>query len=153
MAVSAASFASIDELFKPTSMQVARDLVGMSIEGKNGIYVVSATKPYFGGCRQTESKARLRYGGLLIFNMRGNPHTCISTGEGAEQDYVFFAELRDSERAIAGGGPIARALGIKLNDDGRRFADLLRLTGATKPSKFEPDEKKAPTCLGKYVLL
>ncbi len=149
---------TIDDFFKPTSLDVAEKMIGMDIEYDNGIYTVSATKPYFGESRQTKNKARQMYGGIMMFNVRGNPHFCVSTGKDLVQDYFLIHGLIGEEgEQIKNAKGVSEALELDYSDEGKRFADIFNLTGKTQPSTFKKNSKRkknseASTCLGVYEL-
>ncbi len=145
---------TIDDFFKPTSTQVAEKIMGMNIEYKDGLYVVAAAKPYFGDSKQTQRKPRLMHGGIMMFNIRGFPHFCVSTGTSPEQDYFLIHRLQTKEGGVINtANGVSQALGLSFEDDGRRFTDYFGLSGKTKPSNFtKADPAGASTCLGVYEL-
>ena len=144
---------TIDNFFKPTSKEVAEQIIGRTIENTNGIYVVSATKPYFGESRQTQNRGRLMHGSIMMFNLRGNLHFCISTGESREQDYFLINKLIDSDgEEIQNANAVSRILGLLLSYDGKWFSDYFNLKGNTQPSTFKK-QKDNKTCLGLYELI
>jgi len=143
---------TIDDFFKPTSKTVAQQLIGMNIESKNGIYVVSATKPYLWESRQTRNRPRVIHGTIMMFNMRGHPHFCISTGQGREQDYVFINQVVGEGGELTSARAVSEALGLSLADDGRWFSDYFKLSGKTQPSTFELYQGDAASCLGVFEL-
>ncbi len=144
---------TIDDFFKPTSKEVAKNIIGMNIESKNGIYVVSATKPYYRESKQTKDKPKLHYGGIMMFNIRGHPHFCVATGEGHDQDYFLISRVQDKGEEIKSAKGVSNALGLSFYDEGRKFADLFRLSGITKPSTFKKYDNDAATCLGVYEII
>lgn len=143
---------SIDDFFQKESVDVAKNIVGMQIESKNGIYTVSATKPYHGESRQTKNKSRYQPGRIMMFNIRGHPHFCISTGRGLEQDYFLIHRVLEDQKEIKSAKGVSEALGIDFYDDARDFKDLFNLSGKTQSSTFKSYDNDAHTCLGVYEL-
>ncbi len=144
---------SIDDIFKPTSCDVAQALIGMQIQrlGDSNIYTVTNTKAYLGPSKQTASKPLLRYGGILMFNMRGFPHFCVTTGTEAQWDYVLINGLANHQTRLTSAGAVSNQLGLDFEYEGRRFADNFQLQGQTQSSQFIRDN--VATCLGGYSLL
>jgi hypothetical protein len=137
-------------------MEVAQKIIGMSIESKNGIYVVTATKPYFGGSTLTGNRPRVHYGSIMMFSVRGHPFACVSTGTGREQDYFLLARIRslnESVQEIDKPSGVSKALGLHADHDGVYFSHLFKLYGETKPSTFQKSEKEAATCLGEFRII
>lgn len=146
---------SIDDFFKLDSNEVARLLIGMEIVRKDdeGIYVVTKTKPYHGETRHSTSMPRMHRGSIMMFNIRGHPHTCIATGICPEQDYVFINSLIERDIHYKAASEASRALGLGFENNGDRFADYFRLRGVTKDSTFTRSRKaEASSCLGVYEL-
>lgn len=141
---------TIDDFFKPTSLEVAKSIIGMNIECKNGVYVVSATKAYFGESKQTNKKDRLRYGTIMTFNVRGHPHFCVSTGKSIEPDYFLINKLLKNGDEIKSSKRVSEALGLDMEDEGNKFSDYFKLSGQPQPSTFKQGD--TPTCLRAYEL-
>ncbi|HLC47361.1 MAG TPA: hypothetical protein VJI75_06570 [Candidatus Nanoarchaeia archaeon] len=142
---------SIDGFFKPTSIDVARKLVGMEITSPKGAYIISSSKAYLGDNKHTQSKPRLLYGGIMVFNLRGHLHFCVSTGQNPEQDYVLIHKVHDGVQEIDTSSAVSKALGLTLGHDSARFSDYFSLWGMTQKSAFRKD--KAETCIGIYELV
>jgi len=138
---------NIDDFFKPTSKEVARDIIGMEIKRRGNVYVVSATKPYLGDSVQVRNKRRLPYGGIMMFNIRGYSHFCISTGTSREQDYFLISMLLQENKEIKSAGKVSEALGLDLSYDGKRFCGYFSLSGETQPSSFTKSDKDASSTL------
>jgi 3-methyladenine DNA glycosylase Mpg len=145
---------NIDDFFAQDAKNVAEKLIGMEIEvQKTGeVYTVSRTKPYHGDSKQTTNMPRLFPGGIMMFNIRGNPHFCVATGRLPEHDYVLINSVLDGETEIAPASRTSKTLGIGFDNDGTRFSDYFKLIGETKPSTFKQYDADASSCLGVYEL-
>ena len=147
--------ASIDDFFKLSSKEVARLLIGMEIERKDGegIYVVTRTKPYHGETRHTSNMSRMHHGRIMMFNLRGSPHFCISTGLEDEQDYVHINALTEGDVIYPNAKQVSIALGMDLEYSGDRFTDYFKLKGQTQESTFTGPRDEASSCRGIYELV
>jgi len=147
---------NINDFFAQSSKDVARLLIGMEIVRKDveGIYVVSKTKAYLGDTRHTANMPRMYHGSIMMFNMRGHPHFCIATGDGPNQDYTFINSLiGEGQVPFREASEAARALGLDLSYNGRKFADYFRLRGETQESLLTRPKTEAPSCKGVYELI
>gem|GEM_PF-6269930 len=143
---------SIDDLVKNSSCYVAEELIGRTISNGERDYVISKTKAYRGKSQSKTSQERLQYGHLMVFNIRGNAHVCISTGTSEEQNYVFIAELLDGDKKIKSAKGVSDALDITTAAHTSHYSDYFSIKGKTKQCNFTPGNGEGETCIGIYEL-
>ena len=138
--------------FEETSVITARDLIGKTLETRLGDkFTISGTKAYLGDSKQTKNKGIYENGQIMMFNMRGYLHTCVSTGDDEDRDYVLIHKLIDGTDKITSASKVSEILGMQMQDDGENYEAFFTVYGATNESTMNGNDD-ASTCIAEFNL-